>query len=310
MERLALGYRGDLAQGEDWLGCAQVLLRRTPLGTIAYIPRGPALAQPGPEAVARFLRSLREHLESYGLVFLKIEPPWEEATGLEELGFHPSPHRIQMRTTLVLDLTRSSEALLSQMKPKTRYNIGLASRRGITVSRAGTQELPIFYRLLQITAHRDGFPLRSWAYYQRAFACLGDYLQLFLATYEGETLAAIAVVAFGREAVYLYGASSERHRNLMPNHLLQWEAMRWAQERGCQRYDLWGIPDEASTLDAWPEPEQEGKGMWGVYRFKRGFDGQVVRYAGAFDLVFRPARYRLWQRLYPLVQRLRGGWEG
>ena len=129
-----------------------------------------------------------------------------------------------------------------------------------------------------------------------------------LAEDEGEMLAAIAVFALGTRAWYMWGASGESGRNLMPNHALQWAAMRWAKARGCTLYDLWGIPDEVgANPDAYTEPESWGEGgLWGVYRFKQGFGGQVVRYTGAWDMPLSRPGYALYKLALRVRRRERG----
>jgi len=189
------------------------------------------------------------------------------------------------------------------MKQKTRYNVRLAARRGVTVRAGGEADLPAFYRLMTETAERDEFGIHTRAYYEAAHHLfVPDHGRLLLAEYEGQLLAALVVFAFGGGAVYMYGASSDEQRNLMPTYLLQWEAMRWARERGCHTYDLWGVPDEDEpTLEATFTGRSDG--LWGVYRFKRGFGGRLVRTAGAWDLVYAPLRYRLYELA---VRALRG----
>jgi lipid II:glycine glycyltransferase (peptidoglycan interpeptide bridge formation enzyme) len=237
-------------------------------------------------------------------ICLKIEPDLEEAeslTGqLAALGFRPSPQEIQPRRTIVVDLTSDPEELLRRMKQKTRYNIRLSARKGVTV-RAGSEiDLAPFYELMETTASRDGFGIHSEPYYRAAhhlFVPSGQG-RLLLAEYDGQLLAGLVVLGLGGVercgiACYMYGASSDEHRNLMPTYLLQWEAMLWAREQGCQDYDLWGVPDEnEATLE--DEFTQRSDGLWGVYRFKRGFGGRLVRTVGAWDLVYAPLRYRLY----------------
>ncbi|MFQ6058126.1 MAG: lipid II:glycine glycyltransferase FemX [Anaerolineae bacterium] len=279
---------------------AQVLLRKLPLGCLAYVPRGPVLAPDDREVLALLLPTLHQVARREGAIFLKIEPNWEDdpALGhlLEEHGFRPSPQTIQPRTTLVLDLTADLDDLLARMKPKTRYNIRLAERKGVVVREGREEDLPAFYRLLQVTSRRNAFAIHAQEYYEevwRRFVPRG-MARLFLAFYEGQILAGLMAFALGRTAWYLYGASSDRHRNLMPNHLLQWEAIKWAKAWGCTAYDLWGIPDEVGqALARGREPEPGTGGLWGIYRFKRGFGGRVVRYLGAYDAVYRPVLYWL-----------------
>ena len=108
---------------------------------------------------------------------------------------------------------------------------------------------------------------------------------LFTATYEGELIAGIIVLLYGNRATYLYGASSNSKRNLMPNYALQWEAMKYAKETGCDEYDLFGIPPE----------NDPGHPMYGLYRFKTGFGGKIIRRPGCWDLPLNPAGYRLYR---------------
>ena len=157
-------------------------------------------------------------------------------------------------------------------------------------------DLKTFYRLMQRTGERDSFGIHSLEYYQQAFNTFHplDQCALFQADFEGRSLAGLMVFKRGNRAWYFYGASGDELRELMPTYLLQWEAMRWARQRGCLSYDLWGIPDAPEEqLEA--EFLKRSSGLWGVYRFKRGFGGQVVRYAGPWDRVYQPALYRVYR---------------
>ncbi len=272
---------------------ALVLFRRLPLGlTLAYIPKGPVGSgwQGLWPVVDRVCRQRRA-------VFLKVEPDCPPDISLEEpfdfSGFLPSA-AIQPRRTVTVDLQGSEEDWLGRMKQKTRYNIHLAQRKGVVVRPSG--DLDGFQRLMEVTGRRDGFGVHAQGYYRRAFDLFSQdgRCSLLAAEYEGRLLAAIMVFAHGRRAWYFYGASSDEERNRMPTYLLQWEALRWAARQGCTEYDLWGIPDVG-------EEELEGQfagrsdGLWGVYRFKRGFGGQVVRSPGAWDRVYQPGLYRIYR---------------
>jgi lipid II:glycine glycyltransferase (peptidoglycan interpeptide bridge formation enzyme) len=165
----------------------------------------------------------------------------------------------------------------------------------VQVKAGGLNELPVFYDLYAETAARDGFLLRPAAYYHdvwRQFLQTGR-AELLLAWVEGEVVAGLFLFLFGKTAWYLYGASGGRQRSLMPNHLLQWEAIRRAKAQGCTRYDLWGAPDRFDETDR----------MWGVYQFKRGFGGQTVQGLGAFDYPARRPFYWAFTRLLPLLRR-------
>jgi len=326
-ERIAAAPGGHLLQSWAWgelkarfgwqvrrvaagSACAQVLFRPLPagLGTIAYVPKGPAADLGDRVALESLLDAIAPLARQLRAICLKVEPNVEDnpetVAHLRALGFRPSPQTVQPRRTIVLDLAAEPEAILARMKSKTRYNIRLAGRRGVTVRPGGADDLSAFYRLMEITARRDGFGIHSRAYYEAVyhlFIAPGQG-RLLLAEYEGRLLAGLIVLAFGGTAIYMYGASSDAHRNRMPTYLLQWEAIRWAKERGCRTYDLWGVPDEEeATLEA--EFTRRRDGLWGVYRFKRGFGGRLVRSVGAWDRVYAPLRYRL----YAAAVRRRGG---
>jgi lipid II:glycine glycyltransferase (peptidoglycan interpeptide bridge formation enzyme) len=298
---------------------AQVLFRRLPLGlSLAYIPKGPVggaaldtvagCGSDGDVWQAIWAEVDRMCLERRA-VFLKVEPDaWATAqvdANQVPSGFRPSQQEIQPRRTLLVDLGGSEEAVLGRMKQKTRYNIRLAQKRGVLVHR--TADLEAFYRLMQITGERDVFGVHSLGYYRRAYELFhprGE-CELLLAELDGEPLGGLMVFAHGRRAWYFYGASSDQHRETMPTYLLQWEAMRWARGRGCANYDLWGVPDfDEHTLEA--QFTERSDGLWGVYRFKRGFGGQLLRACGPWDRVYRPLGYAL----YRLGLRFRPGGAG
>lgn len=303
--RLAIEDNGQ------WLAGAQVLFRSLGPQTIAYVPKGPITDWADAEVTQTLLEALHHLCRQRRAILLKIEPDLAEdrsaersrrspalAQRLTELGFRPSPQTIQPRCTLLLDLTPDPEDILAGMKSKTRYNIRLAGRKGVTVREGTVEDLPGFYRLMQTTGQRDGFGIHSQAYYEavhQLFVPQG-LAKLFLATFEDKVLAGIMAFAFGQRAWYMYGASSDEHRNLMPNYPLQWEAILWARERGCPTYDLWGIPDEEEAVLE-REFLKRSDGLWGVYRFKRGFGGQVVRYLGAYDYVYSPLLYWLYSKV-------------
>jgi peptidoglycan pentaglycine glycine transferase (the first glycine) len=305
--------------------CAQVLYRRLPagLGSIAYVPKGPLLDWGDDDAASRLLAAIEVRARAQRAICLKVEPPVPVKAGasdnagapkepnaaedtvaaapalaerLAALGFRPSTQTVQPRRTLVVDLDDEPEALLARMKQKTRYNIRLAARRGVQVRAGGEEDLPAFYRLMQHTAERDRFGIRSQSYYDSAHRLLvaPGMGRLLLAEHEGTLLAALVAMAFAGEACYMYGASADEGRNLMPTYLLQWESMLWAKAVGCQTYDLWGVPDEEEEVLEAGFPERSD-GLWGVYRFKRGFGGRLVRTAGAWDLVYAPLRYLVYR---------------
>jgi peptidoglycan pentaglycine glycine transferase (the first glycine) len=201
------------------------------------------------------------------------------------------------------DLAGGEAALLEQMKSKWRYNIRLAERRGITVRQGSVDDLATFYALYAETSQRDGFLIRPLAYYHTTWQTFlraqnepanpaGGVLLLAEHADEAQPVAALFLLRYGQRAWYFYGASSERQRRDMPNHLLQWEAMRWAIAQGCTRYDWWGAPTEIGNAD---DP------MQGVWQFKQGFGAEFQLHVGAWDYPVSPLLYGLHEKLMPQV---------
>ncbi len=282
----------------EMVAAAQVLQRTVSpiparVAHLAYIPKGPLLdwsahTEDGSSLARLFLSEMRAYLRRRGALALHIEPNLELETAegqaalhcLKELRLRETRH-VQPARTITLDLRPDEATLLAQMKEKWRYNVRLAGRKGVEVHSAeSAADVDAWYALLETTGERDQFGIHTLEYYRKAWQVLGTRQQarLFLAYAEGELLAGIFVSLMAREAIYLYGASSNARRNLMPNYLLQWEAMRWAKQNGACSYDFWGIPATDEAEEA----------MAGVYRFKSGWGGRVVRFLGTYEDVYRP----------------------
>jgi len=275
---------------------AQILIRRLLPGiNLGYIPKGPIGAN-WPDLLPEIDRECRKQ----HCVFLKLEPdiwvsssPQPEAKDDPPTGFRSSPQSIQPANTLVINLQADDQVLLARMKQKTRYNINLAVKKGVII-RPST-DLDIFHSLMDDTAQRDQFGVHSEKYYQAAYQLFhpNSQCELFLAEYQQTPLAALMVFTYQRRAWYFYGGSSNEQRERMPNYLLQWEAMRWARAQGCHEYDLWGVPDtHLENLEA--QFTNRSDGLWGVYRFKRGFGGELRRSAGPWDRVYQPIIYQFY----------------
>lgn len=280
---------------------AQVLLRTVPfvpsrLANLAYIPRGPVIDWSQSEVCGAFFSQLNLFMRRRGAIALRLEPgqPLETQEGellVKRLAHQHarSVHAVQPLRTIVLDLEPDEEILLARMKEKWRYNVRLAARKGITVRVAETlADISSWYQLLQTTGERDAFGIHELAYYERVWNLMHphDEARLFLAEHEGRLLAGIFVGLFARQAIYLFGASGNEGRQLMPNYALQWEAIRWAKQRDALLYDFWGIP----------ETDAESEAMSGVYRFKRGWGGRIVRFPGCYEIVYRPLAMHLARR--------------
>lgn len=264
-------------------GAAALVLRRRlwrwPFGLL-YVPKGPLLDFTDAQVWEASLAHLERLAHSQRAFFVKIDPDVSADQGmvierLRARGWRPSAEQVQFRNTIILDLTQDEGELLAAMKSKWRYNIRLAERQGVTVQHGTTDDLPLLYDMYRETALRDGFIIRPVEYYRDAW---GSFVESglahpLIARVNGDTVAMVLLFRFGDRAWYMYGASRSQHREKMPNHLLQWEAMRWAKSVGCTVYDMWGAPDELDETDP----------LWGVYRFKQGFGGTFVQRMGAYD---------------------------
>jgi peptidoglycan pentaglycine glycine transferase (the first glycine) len=297
---LQMGEWGELKKDFGWkpvrlilnngIG-AQILFRRLPLGlTLGYLPK-PVFSNQLSVISDQLWKEVDVVCKKNHAVFLKVEPDaWDKDFNLPPATFKPSNHNIQPPRTIMISIKESEEEILARMKPKCRYNIRLAERKGVTVR--AWDDIQVFHEMMTVTGGRDNFGVHSKEYYQRVyelFRSMGT-CELLFAEYEGKLLAALMAFANGKRAWYVYGASNDQERNRMPTYLLQWEAIRWAKSRGCEEYDLWGVPDESEeVLEANFESRHDG--LWGVYRFKRGFGGEIKRAAQALDRVYNPLLY-------------------
>jgi lipid II:glycine glycyltransferase (peptidoglycan interpeptide bridge formation enzyme) len=282
-------------EDETPVAAAQILRRpifRTPWSFL-YVSKGPIFDYANNRLAQQVLNDLENHARTTRALFIKIDPDVIRQCGqpepdlpttaegkimldlLTQRGWRFSPEQIQFRNTVIVDLTPDTDAMLAAMKSKWRYNIRLAERKGVTVRQGNDADIPLFYKIYAQTAARDGFLIRPKAYYAEVWQRFLDTgrAEMLLAEVNGDVVAGLILFIFGHTAWYIYGASTGQHRNLMPNHLLQWTAMCRAKERGCTCYDMWGAPDVFDESDR----------MWGVYRFKQGFGGQTIQGLGAYD---------------------------
>ena len=287
---------------------------------LLYCPKGPNLDWGDAPLRQRVLDDLQAFARRQGAIFLKLDPDVALGRGVPSSGTFPgadddvtepggeavradlsrrgwrfSDEQIQFRNTVLLDVSTSEEEMLARMKQKTRYNARLASKKGVSVRVGAQADFAMLYKMYAETAARDGFIIREERYYQtvwRTFAQPSMPLaQPLIAEVDGEPVAAVFLFAFAGRAYYVYGMSRDAHREKMPAYLLQWEAMKWAKAHGCSVYDLWGAPDVFDESDA----------MWGVFRFKEGLGGTVLRTLGAWDFAPNPLWYALYTQVMPKV---------
>ncbi len=297
---------------------------------LLYCPKGPLLAWADEALRRRVLDDLQRFARQQGAVFLKLDPDVVLGTGLpgtetdqtepggeavladlSRRGWRFSEDQIQFRNTVLVEVgTSTEEEILARMKQKTRYNVRLGPKKGVSFRIGNKDDWPMLYKMYAETSVRDGFVIRDENYYRTVWNLFdpaksdgqkseNPLAQPLIAEVDGEPVAAIFLFAFAGRAYYVYGMSREAHREKMPTYLLQWEAMKWAKARGCATYDLWGAPDVFDESDS----------MWGVFRFKEGLGGQVLRTLGAWDYVPNPLWYAAYTKFVPMlldVMRSRG----
>ena len=337
---------GSLASFAFYPSAAALVLKRQIIRngfalrlSILYSPKGPLMDWANEPLRSHVLDDLQSFAKKQGAIFLKMDPDVVLGMGIpaseEEVINHNgravmsvlkrrrwkySSDQIQFKNTVLIDVTPSEEDMLARMKQKTRYNVRLAEKTGVTL-RVGTQDdLPMLYKMYAETSVRDGFVIRDEAYYKTVWQLFMEntkspvftkhpsgtrhqsdtvpianyelpFTEPLIAEVDGEPVAAIFVFYFAGRAYYVYGMSRAKHREKMPTYLLQWEAMKRAKAKGCTCYDLWGAPEVFDESDS----------MWGVYRFKEGLGGKVVRTLGAWDFAPSPLWYKMYSEIIPRV---------
>ncbi len=306
--------------GKQLVAAVMILKRTLPIRglsarlSVLYAPKAPLMDWEDDSLRERVLGDLQSFAKKQGAIFLKLDPdvvlavgipggtdervnPEGQATrqALSRLGWKFSEDQIQFRNTVLVDLSQSEEEILARMKQKTRYNIRLSGRKGVLLRVGTPADWKMLYKMYAETSVRDGFAIRDENYYRTVWSTFQPSsfpaCESLIAEVDREPVAAIFVFYFAKRAYYVYGMSTTKHRNKMPTYFLQWEAMKRAKERGCTVYDLWGAPE---TFD-------EGDSMWGVFRFKQGLGGEVVRTLGAWDYAPNPLWYKLYTEVIPRV---------
>ena len=285
-------------------GTASVLIRRMPLlhYGLAYSSRGPVCDIHYTETLHELISDLKELAKSHKCYLLKIDPDvpvsetefehFLESEGFVCRGRGKNFEGIQPRFVFRLYLNgRTEEEIMASFHSKTRYNIRVAIKKGVTVKIETRDKLKDFYEIMLETGMRDNFVTRPLSYFERMYDELGDDVRLYMAYYEGKPIAGTLAIHYGDKVWYLYGASSNAYRNVMPNYLLQWEMIRWAIETGARVYDFRGV---SGDID-------ESNPLYGLYRFKKGFNGELTEFVGEYDLVLsKPVKtfYDVGEKVY------------
>ncbi|MBQ3111960.1 MAG: peptidoglycan bridge formation glycyltransferase FemA/FemB family protein [Firmicutes bacterium] len=297
-----------VVEDEQGIRAAVSLLKRplpAGMGSMFYATRGPVLDIADQEAWDVLWQGVKAVAKQHNCIFCKFDPDvpdtdelWQQRianSGARSCDKGPGFEGIQPRYVFRLDIRPDEEQLLANFHQKTRYNLRLAERKGVTVEEnCGKDQLPAFYKLLKETADRDRFLIRPYSYYEAFYDILmpAKMGELFMVYYEGQPIAGALTFLLGDKAWYIYGASSNAHRNVMPNYLMQWRMIQWAKRNGCTMYDFRGVPGDVG----------EDHPLYGLVKFKRGFGGDYIRFIGEFDMVYRPFMYRFYHFIEPKYQ--------
>ena len=276
-------------------GSLAVMTRKVPgIGrTLMYGCRGPVCDLDDRETFSQLLDGAKALAKKYKSYVIKIDPDVPSSNTafssmLQSFGFRAKEggknfEAIQPRYVFRLNVEgKTEEELLANFHQKWRYNIRLAERKGVTVRICGKEMVPAFSDLMLTTGVRDGFVTRKPEYFAAMLDNLGEHARLYMAFDPNDTpIAGTLAIHYGDKVWYLYGASSNEHRNLMPNYLLQWRMIQWAVETNCRIYDFRGVSGDVS----------EDNPLYGLFRFKQGFGGDFTEFVGEMDLVLSPVIY-------------------
>ncbi len=292
-------------------GSMNILIRKLPFlpYTMMYSPRGPVCDPHDAQTFNELINQAKKLAKKHRSYVLKLDPDIEKEDAIFgniiiDAGFKVKSDSknfegIQPRFVFRLEVKGKTEDEMMQIfHQKTRYNIRLAAKKGVTVSLGSREGIPEFHKIMLETGIRDKFVIRNAAYFEKMYDCLGpEHLRLYLAHHEGRLIAGTIAVLYGNKCWYLYGASSNEARNVMPNYLLQWEMIKWSIEKGCDIYDFRGV---SGDLD-------ESNPLYGLYKFKKGFNGKFTEFIGELDYVFMPMIYELVENGGKAFRELRKG---
>lgn len=268
----SLGHKVHRFFGGDF--AVQAVEASLPMGKkYIYCPRAPL------GNVQAGLAELKSLASDHSNIFIRLEPQ-------EKMGLPQSPKETQPQQVWLLALDKQEDELLMDMKPKTRYNINLAGRKGVTVREGSKQDLIELYKLFLETASRASFRLHPQNYYWQMFESLSpDKLKILVAEYKGQILTGMIMTLFADTATYLHGGSGNKMREAMAPYLLHWEAIKLTKKLGLGYYDFGGISTDPKSHPSWT----------GITRFKKSFGGFEVKFPGSFDLILSPIWYNVYK---------------
>ena len=292
------------------VGAISVLIRKMPIfGNFMYISRGPICDIYDENVLKDLIKGLNKLAKEYKAFALKWEPDIKSSDKefrkiAENLGFKIKDDAkdfsegIQPRYVFRLDLKNKTEdEVFAEFHQKTRYNIRLAIKKGVVIKEGTRADLKDFHKIMEVTGKRDNFMIRPLSYFEKMYDKLfPNHLKLMMAYYEDKPIAGIIDIIYGNKVWYLYGASSNKHRNLMPNYLLQWEMIKYSIEQKKDIYDFRGV---VGIVD-------ETHPQYGLYRFKKGFNAEFTEFIGELYINYKPITYKMYKITEKLYRKMAG----
>lgn len=298
--KVKISWKHEVILAEDnsgkIVGSLMVWIRKIPVfGNIMYSARGPVCDIHNMEILKQLSEGIQQLAQKYNAIVMRMEPDIVSSDEtfrniMLDLGYQIKDdaknfrEEIQPRYVFRLDTKdKTEDELFKNLHSKTRYNVRLATKKGVVIKEGSREDLKVFHKIMVTTGIRDGFITRPLSYFERMYDCLGKkHMKLLMAYYNDEPISGVIVIIYGNKTWYLYGASSNEHRNLMPNYLLQWEMVKIALANKSDIYDLRGVPGIADNSN-------------GLYRFKKGFGAEYTEFIGEVYMEFKPFRYRLYK---------------
>lgn len=280
-------------------GALCVWIRKIPIfGYMMYSARGPICDIHNEEVLKQLTDGAKQLAKKYNSFVLRIEPDikfddMEFRDVITKCGYEIKDDaknfvdEIQPRFVFRLDIKgKTEEEVFNNFHSKTRYNIRLATKKGVIIKEGTREDLKDFYNIMVETGRRDDFVIRPLEYFEKMYDELApEHMKLLMAYHEDRPIAGIIPIMYGNKVWYLYGASSNTDRNLMPNYLLQWTAIQDAIKRGADMYDFRGV---SGVVD-------ESHPQYGLYRFKKGFGAEFTEFIGEIYIPFKPLKYKLYK---------------
>jgi peptidoglycan pentaglycine glycine transferase (the first glycine) len=296
-------------ENNNIIGSLSVLIRKIPVfGNLMYASRGPICDIHNEKVLKELTEDLKILAKQYNAFVLKIEPDIKSEDKefrniVSKLGYKIKDNaknfneEIQPRYVFRLDIKgKTEDEIFANFQQKTRYNVRLATKKGVIIKEGTRDDLKDFYKIMQVTGRRDNFIIRPLEYFEKMYDELGkNHIKLLMAYYQDKPVSGIIDIIYGNKVWYLYGASSNEHRNLMPNYLLQWEGIKYAISQGKEVYDFRGV---SGVLD-------ENHPQYGLYRFKKGFNAEFTEFIGEIYIPFKPFVYKTYKISEKIYKNLR-----